>query len=73
MKQDSNVLACSIDLKYYELLQLNFCCFLSVTLAISTLDKQSCFYYNICGISAERWFGNIIIIIIIITDSLQAL
>ena len=27
-------------------------------LAITNLDKQFCFfYYNICGFSAERWFG----------------
>ena len=37
-------------------------------LAITTLDKQSCFYYNICGFSADRWFGyNIPIKLIILS------
>ena len=31
IKHNSNVMVCSIDLKYYEILQFNFCCFLSVT------------------------------------------
>ena len=37
-------MVCSIDLKYYDILQFNFYCFLSVTFDhITTLDKQSCF------------------------------
>ena len=32
IKHNLNVMACSIDLKYYEILQFNFCCFLSVTI-----------------------------------------
>ena len=31
IKHNLNVMVCSIDLKYYEILQLNFCCFSSVT------------------------------------------
>ena len=31
IKHNLNVMVCSIDLKYYEILQFNICCFLSVT------------------------------------------
>ena len=52
IKHNSNVMVCSIDLKYYEILQLNFCCFSSVPLQF--LINNPVFYYNICGFSAER-------------------
>ena len=41
-------------MKYYNLI---FAVFYLWRLAITTFDKQSCFYYNVCGFSAERWFG----------------
>ena len=37
-------------MEYYNLF---FAVFYLWRLAITTLDKQSCFYYNICGFSAE--------------------
>ena len=51
-------MVCSIDFKYYEILQFNFCCFSSVTFGhYNSLINNRVFYYNICGFLAEWWFG----------------
>ena len=48
-------MVCSIDLKYYEILQFNFCCFFICDVwPLQLLLKYPVFNYNICGFSAER-------------------
>ena len=49
-------MVCSIDLKYYEILQFNFAVFHLIcdVWPLQLLIKNSVFYYNICGFSAER-------------------
>ena len=42
----SNVMVCTIHLKYYKIFQFNFWCFDLWRLAITTLDEQSCFNSN---------------------------
>ena len=62
-------MVCSIDLKYYEILQFNFCCFFICDVwPLQLLINNPVFYYNICGFSAELCFGyNIPIKLIILS------
>ena len=64
-----NVMVCSIDSKYYEILQFDFCCFFICDVwSLQLLINNPVFYYNICSFSAEWWFGyNIPIKLIILS------